>query len=57
MTIMDLERAAAAAGYELVPLGMRDDLFDAVLEAEALRCDLELLVATVVDDGLAGLTA
>lgn len=55
MTIMDLERAAAQHGLVLIPADMREDLLDAVLEAEALRCDLELLSATLVEDFTAGL--
>lgn len=55
MTIMDLRRAAAAHGYELVPVKTHADLLDAVCDLEAMRCDLELLTSTLVDDFTAGL--
>lgn len=53
MTIMDLHRAAAAHGYALVPVDLHDELLNAVIEAEEMRCDLELLGATLVDDAIA----
>lgn len=53
MTIVELEQAAAEHGYALVSAEMHEDLTDAVLEAEALRCDLERLTAVLVEDAIA----
>lgn len=54
MSIIDLEAIAAAYGYALVPQDIYDDMIDVVVEAEALRCDLDLLTATLVDDAITG---
>lgn len=53
MSVTDLETAAAALGFALVPLDMHADMLDAVLEAEELRCDLDRLTANNVEDAIA----
>lgn len=45
MTHDELETAAAALGYALVPADMLETMSDDVFELEALRCDLARITA------------
>lgn len=52
MNLNDLQQAATALGYVLVPTDVHEGLVADALEAEELRCDMALLATTLVDDAL-----
>lgn len=45
MTIIELEQAANALGYTLVPQDIHDGLMDVALQHEELRADLSVVIA------------